>query len=288
MHKGNYFPIRRTFTPAATRLAQIIEMRVAKQSGFTQKSFLALCGILILLVGSVRAELAGFKAMAPCGFIANQGQWPSQIHFRAETAGATIWLAEDGIYYQFVRLTEASDRLQPLDPKATTPPQAETVLIKASFRGARTNAVISGVDPLASRCNYFLGDDPSRWQRDVPGYREVIYTELYPGIDLRCSSQTGAFKYEFILEPGVDPALIEIVYENVTSFGVAANGELTVGTIWGSVSEKPPYVYQPGGAEIVGAYQPRGDRSFGFALGTYNPDLPLVIDPEVTYSTYLG
>ena len=68
-------------------------------------------------------------------------------------------------------------------------------------------------------------------------------------------------------------------------------GNLVLHTAGGDVVEHAPVVYQ----EIGGVRQPvsgqfvlEGDGQVGFAVGAYDHSQPLVIDPVLSYSTYLG
>lgn len=233
----------------------------------------------------------------PLAFTENQGQWDQQVRFRADARGATMWFAGDGAYYQFTRRVESEDgQTDPadaiLDRLDREPDRIETMMIKASFVGANLNPAVRGEGLLDYKCNYFFGNDPAGWRTDVANYTAIIYEQVYPGIDLKYFGSGKAMEYDFIVSPGADPSRIKIQYEGVESVSVNKNGQLVVKTEWGQVIEQRPVVYQLHNdtrMPLDGRYSLIGNNTFGFALGVdYDPTLPLVIDPVLTYSTYLG
>ncbi len=241
-------------------------------------------------------------ASMPLSFTENQGQWDDKVQFRAIAGGATMWFASDGAYYQFTRTikTENSDPisvvdkrygLMPYDRKNRQPKAVETMMIKARFVGSNSNPVIVGLEKMEYICNYFIGNDPDEWHTDVPNYSAVIYEEIYDGIALKYYGNGKQMEYDFIVSPGADYSQIKIQYEGAESISINSNGQLVVVTKWGEIVEQTPVIYQIDNSSRVavsGEYKMMGDNSFGFELSGYNPALPLVIDPVLLYSTYLG
>jgi len=172
------------------------------------------------------------------------------------------------------------------------PDSLETMMIKASFVGANPDPRMVGEDMLEYKCNYFLGNDPDKWRTDVPNYSAVVYEDIYPSIDLKYYGNGKQMEYDFIVSPGADPSQIAVQYKGAKSLSIDAAGCLVVETDWGEVVEQRPVVYQMSGGDrflLVGEYVLKGDKAFGFALPDgYDADLPLVIDPTLDYSTYLG
>ncbi|UCE23351.1 MAG: SBBP repeat-containing protein [Candidatus Zixiibacteriota bacterium] len=223
-------------------------------------------------------------------FTPNAGQWDDQVHFRASTDGATMWFAADGAYYQFVREVSPAS---PPDPRLQNRTRdSQSLFIKASFVGANQDVEIVGEGLLGSKCNFFLGNNPARWQADLPNYEAIVYRDVYPGIDLKYYGNDRQLEYDFIVSPGADPSRIQIRYDGAERVSVNGDGQLEVTTAWGTVTEMRPYIYQrDGGGYIVlaGRYRLLSDNSFGFELNdNYDPNLPLIIDPVLTYSSYLG
>ncbi len=164
--------------------------------------------------------------------------------------------------------------------------QCQKVLV--SFEGANS-VVPEGRGLLAHRSSFFQGDDPSTWVSGARSYRELVYRELYPGIDLVYVSVDGKLKYEFRLQSFASPGDIRMRYHGCEDIGIDSGGELVISTLVGELREKRPYSYQgsqDGEIEISSAYMLQG-QTVSFWLGDYDRSRPLVIDP-VLYSTLLG
>jgi len=233
----------------------------------------------------------------PMAFTENQGQWDESVFFRADAGRATMWFTCEGAYYQFTRRIEnkhVEDVLNPLDydPAFNEPDSVETMMIKASLVGANPNPIISGEDMMGYKCNYFIGNNPDNWRSDVPNYEAIIFQGIYPGIDLKYYGTGQQMEYDFIVSPGADPSQICVRYDGGNSVLVNDNGELEVATDWGTVIEHKPRVYQILDDEFIpldGAYTLRDNNTFGFEFENgYNTEYALVIDPVMSYSTYLG
>ncbi len=232
----------------------------------------------------------------PFSFTQNNGQWDEQVKFRANAGGATMWFASDGAYYQFTRTirSEDSDPFEDVTlslSKGHRPDSIETMMIKANFVGANQNPQMVGVDMIDYKCNYFIGNDQLKWATDVPNFTAVMYEQIYDGIDLKYYGNGTHMEYDYIVEPGADFSQIKIQYEGAESIAVNDNGELVVTTMWGEVVEQRPIIYQIENSirvPIDGSYKLSGASSFSFELADYNTSLPLIIDPVLEYSTYLG
>jgi len=178
------------------------------------------------------------------------------------------------------------------DPFNHEPDSIEQLVIKANFVGANPNPTVRGEGLMEYKCNYFIGNDPNEWHTDVPNYQAIVLEEIYSGIDLKYYGNGKQMEYDFIVSPGTDFAQIEIEYEGAKSLSVNDAGELIVETDWGNVTELRPVVYQLEGDKrlvLDGEYVLLSENRFGFQLPDgYNAELTLVIDPVLSYSTYLG
>ncbi len=264
----------------------------------------AIIGILIVpdsLAAQVSTETLNNM---PLAFTQNNDQWPDSILYRSNAGRATMWFTPNGAYYQFTRTVSGHPR-EGVDPDLLDDPglihlrgndmerdRVETMMIKTSFVGYNSKSEVAGENLLEYKCSYFLGNDQSKWRADVPNYSSITYQEIYPGIDLKFYGDGRQMEYDFIVSPGADYSQIRIKYEGAKSLTVNGSGDLVIETAWGSVTEKAPVVYQLDGAKqitITGAYRVADYRSFGFTLGPeYDRSLPVVIDPVLSFSTYLG
>jgi len=231
----------------------------------------------------------------PLAFTENKGQWNDNVLFRANANGATMWFTEDGATYQFTR-SIPNDDITTDDPMDHTRYQEsngfESIAIKASFVGANSNPQVIGTNVMEYKCNYFIGNDPNEWHTDVLNYESIIYEEIYSGIDLKYYGNGIEMEYDFIVSPGADPSQICVCYEGAKSISVNDNGELMVETDWESVIESKPLVYQEQAGKripIECSYTLKGENKFGFEFNKgYNSTYTLVIDPVLSFSSYLG
>ena len=221
-------------------------------------------------------------------FEPNLGQADRQVRFLSRGQGYTMLMTGTGAVLKLRR---------PADPAKGTPaPQpsrpAADAVVGLTFEGANPDPVIAGNGRLPGVSNYLLGSDPGGWITGVPNYSRVSYRELYQGIDLDWyANRAGELEFDLTLAPGVDPAAIRLSYAGVAGLEVDGAGGLVLEAGGHRLRQAPPVVYQRvDGArrDLWGRYVLHGDRRAGFAVAGYDPSLPLVIDPVITYSTYLG
>jgi hypothetical protein len=225
--------------------------------------------------GSQEHTLDVFSA-SPLTFTENQGQWNTRVRFRAETGNATMWITSTGVCYQFVR------------PQ----PKADQLVVRATVVGANPFPNIVGEKATSHKYHYFIDDDSSQWRNNVPSYGEVVFKDIYDGIDLKYYFSGTCMEYDFVVSPDADVAQIAIRYDGTEPLSVSKTGELVVETAWGTMTEMVPVVYQTEGDQtnrISATFRLMSDNVFGFELGDdYNPALAVVIDPVLSFSTYLG
>jgi hypothetical protein len=261
--------------------------------------------LILLRIGGISSQqtekpnMCAYTTASSLAFTPNRGQWDEQVLYRADAGGAVMWFTADGAYYHFTRSIPKTPA--PADPRyglpvghelSDEPDSLEVLLIKSTFVGSNPNPEVSAANPLNYTYNYFLGNDRSHWKTHVPNYTSIRFAELYPGIDLQYYGNGSEMEYDFLVSPGADPASILIRYDGAKSLSVNESGELEVGTQWGKVIERRPIVYQTRNDKQIaldGIYSIRDKNSFGFELDqNYDPALPVVIDPVLSYSTFLG
>jgi hypothetical protein len=149
----------------------------------------------------------------------------------------------------------------------------------------------TGETRLPGTVNYFIGNDPTLWRTDVPTFAAVRYHDLYAGIDLlHYGTAAGELEHDLVVAPGADPMQISFRLEGTATPVLDSAGELVIGITAGELRLRSPLIYQEtsGGRTLVrGGYRLDGER-VGFWLGAYDAVLPLIIDPTLAYSTYLG
>ena len=151
--------------------------------------------------------------------------------------------------------------------------------------------VPEGLDRLGGHVNVLRGRDPQLWRTRITSYARVRYEEVYPGVGLVFHGSDRQLEFDFELEPGVDPRVIRLVYEGARKLRLAADGDLVVETEAGELIQRAPVAFQviEGRRLAVAAeHVLDGTGAVVFAVGPHDIRHPLVIDPVLVYSTYVG
>jgi hypothetical protein len=162
-------------------------------------------------------------------------------------------------------------------------------VVGITFEGSQSRAV-SAEQLLPGRMNYIRGSDPAAFRRNIPTYARVRYTFLYPGTDLIFYGNGSRLEHDFVLAPGADPRAIALRFTGMRHLQLAPAGDLLVQSAQASIEFHRPFAYQEtskGKAEVAVAYRVRNDR-VTFDVAPYDHSLPLIIDPVLDYSTFLG
>ena len=224
--------------------------------------------VLLVLLGL--SGLATAAARPPLFFEANQGQTDPEVRFLARSGGYTLLLTP----------TEAVLALK--GPAA----------VRMKLAGdANAAPEIVGEDPLTGKVNYLRGSDPGRWHKAVPTYGRVRYRAVYPGIDLVFYRKGGGLEYDFIVAPGADPTAIKLAFSGVDHTVIDERGDLVLRTAGEPLRLQKPIIYQMNGDRphiVDGSYVQVSSHEVGFHVGAYDRTRALIIDPVLSYSTYLG
>jgi uncharacterized repeat protein (TIGR01451 family) len=212
----------------------------------------------------------------PLAFEPNLGQADALTQFLAHGPGYAVSLDASGA------------RIRTRTPAGKGRPPASRFTMR--WVAANPKAVGRGESPLPGRVNYFLGADPAHWHRDIPTYSRVAYRSVYPGTDLVYYGNQGQMEFDFVLAPGADPGLIRMAFDGTVAPRLSETGDLGFAGEWAGLVFKKPVAYQEiGGAhKAVDAAFVLAGREVGFRVGAYDPSRPLIIDPIVNYSTFLG
>ncbi|MEK4118505.1 SBBP repeat-containing protein [Paenibacillus sp. FSL W8-0919] len=157
----------------------------------------------------------------------------------------------------------------------------------------------SWLEPMSrdeGKFHYFRGNDPKRHITHVDTYRGVAYRELWPGIDAVIQGSGGKLKFDWLLSPGARVEDIQLVCSGSDEVQLDEEGNLLLITPYGTLIDQKPIAYQEvdgvrkelGCRYVVESIQ-EGRSRIGFEMTeAYDRELPLVIDPVILYSTYLG
>jgi hypothetical protein len=210
----------------------------------------------------------------PLSFIPNESQTDEAVRYYAQGAGYGFFFTKEGARLSFADGEGGGHALD------------------LSFLGANPDATLEARKRLSGEVNYLQGDDPAKWQKGLPTHGELLYEGLWPGVDMAVRGEEGGnLKYEFHLKPGSSVEDVRLGYRGAEGLSVGAGGQLLVQTSLGVLKDAAPVSYQRIGGERVpveSRYTLKGDGGYGFAVGAYDPRYPLVIDPGLDYSTFLG
>src|SRR6266481_6899040 len=238
--------------------------------------------------------LSGYGKL-PFTFEQNQGQTDARVKFLARGAGYTVFLS-DGQTTTLRLIAPANDPSSSLHGSARSsisaaPIKNSDATVQLSLVGANPQAPFEGNDLQPGRSNYFIGNDPSRWQRNVPHFARVKYRGVYPGVDLVYYGNQGRLESDYILAPGADPAQIGLQIKGAGAVKLDSQGALVLSTAAGEVALHKPFAYQEtaeGRREVAANFVQHGPHLVGFCVAPYDTRQPLIIDPVMVYSTYLG
>jgi hypothetical protein len=157
--------------------------------------------------------------------------------------------------------------------------------------GANATPFMGGVEQQVTRANYFIGNDPSKWLSGIETYASVLYADVYHGVDLAFHSNQRQLEYDFNIAPEADPNQIRLRFEGARDLVLTSDGAMVLRTPVGELRHKRPVAYQQKNGSpvaVAAEFKRLNDREIGFAVGDYDRALPLVIDPQLVYSTYMG
>lgn len=243
-------------------------------------------------IGPKKASEAYGKV--PMSFEANQGQTNPEVKFLSRGPGYSLFLTPGEAVLAVRRPAARGAGKHSLAGHASVAPATSEVppaVIRMKLIGANPPGKIIGVDPLPGKSNYFIGNDPKKWRTGVPTYARVRYRNVYAGVDLVYHGKQGQLEYDFVVAPGADASVIRVAFPGVDAIRVDASGDLLVRLAGEEVRQHKPVVYQDVAGvrrRLSSAYALKGDGEVGFNVAEHDASRPLVIDPVLVYSTYLG
>jgi hypothetical protein len=211
------------------------------------------------------ARNASFGKLPPT-FELNAGQEDPRVRYLSRRHGATLLLTSSGAV-----LRDSA--------------------VELSFQGARPNPLVEGLEPVETRSNYYLGNDPSRWKTGIPHYARVRYRDVWPGVDVVFYAHGQELEYDFVIQPGASLSQVRMKVSGAGSLRLDPDGGLLAETEGSVLRQRRPLFYQEHDGvrrEVQGRYVLRGAREFGFEAPRYDRRRTLWVDPVLTYSTYAG
>ncbi len=223
----------------------------------------------------------------PLSFEANHGQIDSRVKFMSRMGRCTLFLTSDEAVLTLVG--RSLNRPSVEESKSDSYPLRGFTL-RMKLRNPSLSTKVEGLNELAGKSSYFLGNDPARWRVNIPTYTKVKYEEVYPGVDLVYYGNQRQLEYDFVVSPGANPRRIGFDIVGAKSVRRDGHGDLVMKVGDGEIRWPKPLVYQEKNGiqkSIASQYIVAHANRVGFEVGKYDIDKPLYIDPLV-YSTYLG
>jgi uncharacterized protein (TIGR03437 family) len=211
----------------------------------------------------------------PLSFEPNQGQSASTVQFLSRGAGYALFLAPGKVVLNLERQRPAS--------------AASVDTVRMSLIGANPKANAVGMSPQPGVVSYFIGNDPKNWRSGIPTYGKVKYPQVYPGVDLVFYGNQRQLEYDFVVAPGADPSRIAWRIDGARP-SVDAEGNLALSAGNGAASFKNPVLYQLDGdkkTRVEGRFAVAGNQ-VRFRLGSYDHSRALIVDPVLSYASYLA
>ena len=261
------------------------------------------------VLGPATPTVAAVYGGLPLSFEANKGQADQSVKFLARGQGYGFYLTSNEAVLALSRPMSRADRakmqqiahLRMLWPFLNGAQRRKLAKLSASLhrtdtlrmelKGANRRAQVSGSDELPGTANYFLGNDPTRWRTRVPTFAKVHYAGVYPGIDLIYYGNQRRLEYDFVVAPHANPRQVELQFSGAQQLTLDDLGNLHISGSNGEVAFEKPVIYQDEKGQLVpvkGRYVLFANHTVGFKVGKYDRSKALVIDPTLSYSTYLG
>jgi Beta-propeller repeat len=267
-----------------------------------------------LMAVSLKAQTASGdsrlkQANLPLYFEANQGQTDERVKFLSRGGGYTLFLTEEGATLS-LRMPQADDSAHAASsadlakrslhgprpggishPRHSAHTRYSTDSVQLKLVAANPSPEVTGDSPQTGRVNYFIGKDPSHWHTGITTYKGVRYAQVYPGVDMVFHGSQQQLEYDFEVAPGADPSRIALQVNGARDLHLDPAGNAIVSIPVGDIALHKPVTYQGEGSsrrEVASAFELRAKGTLGFHVGDYDRSQKLVIDPVLTYSTYLG
>jgi hypothetical protein len=212
---------------------------------------------------------SALQRKVPLAFVPNAGQTDSAVRYYARGPGYAFYFTRDKAVLDLHKGKRA-------------------LALQLRFRGANPNARLEPLDRAPGTVNYI---GKGRNATNIPTFARIAYRDLWPGIDMVFAGKRGKLEYEFLVRPGADPADIELAYAGARSLSLSKAGRLLIATSRGRLTDNRPDSYELVGGKrlaLPSSYTLAGVTRYRFAVSGHDPRRPLVIDPGIAYSTYLG
>jgi hypothetical protein len=224
-------------------------------------------------------------------FKENKGQWPEKVLFGADIFNTQFYINKNSFnycVYSYADLAKTHDHLHHRFEEGSN----EIIHghnYEVNFMGAALTSVTKTKEQ-PEYYNYFLGNNKSKWASSVKAYGNLVFNDIYEGIDLKVYSSNN-LKYDLILKPNANINSLKLNYKHIDGIEII-NNELIIKTSVGNVIEREPFAYQNINGkqkQVKCEYTLLSNNTVGFTFPEgYNKNYELVIDPTVIVCSYSG
>jgi gliding motility-associated-like protein len=269
--------------------------------------------VTLVLIATLR--IAAQSGPSTFEFVENKGQWDSRVKFKGELPSGDFYLQQNGftvVQYNTDDLFRSLQRhhlgdghglhkdngkktkdgfVKPAPGGTPADGAIRAHAYQVQFLNGNAQAERQPDKEIAGDINYFIGNDPSKWARNVRTFQAVTYKNVYPNVDVRYYSEAGQLKYDIVVHPGGDVSKILMRYEGANKLQIK-NKELIIKTSVGDLKELYPYSYQfdnvKGRTEVTAAYELVDDKTVRFRINNYSKTSTLIIDPTLIFCSFTG
>ena len=223
-------------------------------------------------------------------FIENKGQFDSNIHYKIDLNNGAIFFENNQWTFNFVERVHSHAHGPAEGHLVDHEQDLKAHAFQMKFVDANQRPSFQTGKALDTYYNYFLGNDPDKWAGNVALYKELTYSDLYKGIDMKVYEKDRRLKYDFIVRANQDPSKIKVAYEGVESIAIRSE-DLVIKTSVNQITELHPYAYQiiKGERRTVDCAFVLNENQLQFKFPNgWNADYELIIDPELIFSSYSG
>jgi len=238
--------------------------------------------------GQIRASMNAL----PLGFEANEGQTDPQVKYTARGNGYSVFLTPTKTVFALTsgqHSNSAVSRVSGAQPQ--TAETRKSAVIDVQLLGGNPNPHITAGSELPGTINYYVGSDRKNWRTGVKQFASVAYRDVYPGVNMVFHGEQRQLEFDFVVAPGADAKTIGMGFGGAQKLATDESGNLVLTSSVGDVVLHKPVAYQEkdGKRENVEvAFDVKNHQRVGLQLGSYDQSRELVIDPSLTWATYLG
>jgi hypothetical protein len=244
---------------------------------------------------AVNSQAITKLATIPLAFEPNQGQMDGKVQYAAKASSYTLFLTASQAVFTLPEHLELPSSIKSITvntaAKQTSGPSIWNS-IAMRMVGARSMMAFSATDQLPGKKNYYIGTDKTRWAAGVPLYSRVQTADVYPGIDMAFRTVNREFEFDFLVHPGADPRQIKLAFSGAQHIKVDTAGDLVLSSRAGDLQIHRPFAYQEmpdgGRSPVAIHFTKHRNGEIQLAVGAYDRQRPLIVDPSVIYATYLG